>query len=81
MAVAEQFVNHGVWEVTQYGFTSSSSSVLWPLLLAFFYAIFGANSVTPFLLNVVLASASVYMAYLLFQRHRVPGLSTWLSFF
>ncbi len=73
MAVAEQFVNHGVWGVTQYGFTSSSSSVLWPVLLAFFYALFGTNSITPFVLNVVLASASVCIAYLIFRRHNLPA--------
>lgn len=74
MALAKQFVTHGVWGVTQYGFTSSSSSVLWPLLLSFFYWIFGPNTILPLILNIVLSSAVVWIAYLFFYRHNAPPL-------
>jgi hypothetical protein len=34
MAIAKNFAQHGVWGITQYGFTSSSSSLLYTLLLS-----------------------------------------------
>ena len=34
MAVARNLAEHGVWGVTRYEFTSSTSSLAWPLLLA-----------------------------------------------
>ena len=37
MAMAKNFSQHGVWGMTKYGFTSSSSSPLWTLLLSLCY--------------------------------------------
>ena len=34
LAIARNLGQHGVWGVTQYGFTSSVWSLLWPLLLS-----------------------------------------------
>lgn len=73
MATARQFLEHGVWGVTQYGFTSSSSSILWPILLVVLYALFGVNTLTPFVLNIVLASASLIVIYSIFRAYRVPA--------
>jgi hypothetical protein len=68
MAVAKNFTRHGVWGVTQYGFTSSTSSVLWPLLLSGVYAIFGVNEIAPLLLNIVFAALAVVTAYRILAR-------------
>src|SRR5579884_733752 len=43
MAVAKNFLLHGVWGVTPYGFTSSTSSILWPILLVAAYEVTGVN--------------------------------------
>jgi len=37
MAIAKNFAEHKVWGVGKEGFTSSSSSLLWTLLLALIY--------------------------------------------
>src|SRR5438132_223114 len=34
LAVAKNLAAHGVWGVTQHGFTFANSSLAWPLLLA-----------------------------------------------
>lgn len=53
MAMAKNFVKHGVWGITKYGFTSSSSSPLWTLLLSGTYLIFGVNEYSPLILNII----------------------------
>ncbi|MGF7117799.1 hypothetical protein [Methanobacterium oryzae] len=47
MAMAKNFAEHGVWGVTKYGFSSSSSSPLYTLLLSVIYFIFGVNETAP----------------------------------
>ncbi len=53
MSIAKNFALHGVWGLTPYGFTSSSSSLLWTLLLSFIFYIIGVNVLVPFMLNII----------------------------
>jgi hypothetical protein len=62
LAIAKHIVQNGVWGLTPYGFSSSSSSILWPLLLAAVIKIFGVREILPFL--IALAAAAVLMAVL-----------------
>jgi hypothetical protein len=62
LAIAKHIVQNGIWGVTPYGFSSSSSSILWPLLLAAVIKIFGVREILPFL--IALAAAAVLMAVL-----------------
>jgi hypothetical protein len=62
LAIAKHIVQNGVWGVTPYGFSSSSSSILWPLLLAAVFRIFGVREILPFL--IALAAAAGLMAVL-----------------
>ena len=77
MAMAKNIVQHGVYGVTQYEFSSSSSSPVWTLLLASFYVVFGTREWIPFVLNVLFASTILVAIYLIF-RH--ASMSTVLSF-
>ena len=59
MAIAKNFARHGVWGVTPYQFTSTSSSPLWTLLLSGVYFVFGVNNVAPLILNIFFATLLV----------------------
>ena len=71
MAMAKNIALHGVWGVTRYGFSSTSSSPLWLLVLTACYAAFGVNGVTPFILNVVFATAVCTAAFVVLKKYGV----------
>jgi hypothetical protein len=62
MAVARSLARHGVWGVTPYEFTSSTSSLAWPLLLAGTDLLVGVREATPLVLNLIFAGAAVLLA-------------------
>jgi hypothetical protein len=62
MAVARSLADHGVWGVTRYAFTSSTSSLAWPLLLAAADLVVGVRESTPLVLNLVFAAAAILLA-------------------
>jgi len=62
MAVARSLARDGVWGVTPYAFTSSTSSLAWPLLLAGADLVVGVRETTPLVLNLVFAAASIVLA-------------------
>ena len=61
-AVARNLVDHGVWGVTRHAFTSSTSSLAWPLLLAAARAVGISLEVAPLLLNVLSGLALIAVA-------------------
>ncbi|MEE8640188.1 MAG: hypothetical protein V3T41_07240 [bacterium] len=71
MAMAKNIALHGVWGVTRYGFSSTSSSPLWLLLLTACYYAFGVNGATPFVLNVVFATAVCTAAFVVLKKSGV----------
>jgi hypothetical protein len=74
LAMARQLVEHGVWGVTPYGFSSSSSSPLWTLLLALFFLVTGPNEIVPFALNVGAALGALWAARRMLRAF-APGLT------
>jgi hypothetical protein len=62
MADARSLARHGVWGVTPYAFTSSTSSLAWPLLLALADLVAGVREWTPLVLNLVFAVVSIVLA-------------------
>jgi hypothetical protein len=59
LAIAKHISQNGVWGVTPHGFSSSSSSILWPLLLAGAFRIFGDREILPFILDILAAGALI----------------------
>jgi len=74
MAIAKNLALHGVWGITKYGFTSSSSSILWPLLLASTYVFFGVNQLSPLVLNMIAAGLLITCLYFFLRRYSANGL-------
>ena len=62
MAMAKNLALHGVWGVTPFAFSSSSSSLLFPLLLAAIFRVLGPNQAAPLLLSWFFGLASVFAA-------------------
>jgi hypothetical protein len=62
MAVGRNLAEHGVWGVTRYGFTSSTSSLAWPLLLALADLAVGVHESMPLVLNLVFAATAILLA-------------------
>jgi hypothetical protein len=60
LALAKNLIHHGVFGVTRFAFTSTSSSVLWPFLLAPFEPIFGVYA--PVVLATLAASTLPLLA-------------------
>jgi hypothetical protein len=75
MAISKNIVRHGVWGVTPFGFTSCASSILWPILIALTYALFGVNVWSPLLLNLGISLILLTVVYRgLRVRRRGDGL-------
>jgi hypothetical protein len=71
MAMARNFSNYGVWGVTRYGFTSSSSSILWTLLLSLTYYLFGVSQIAPLLWNLLFAVLVLWVAYAILTWYKL----------
>jgi len=79
MAMARNLAEHGVYGVTRYGFTSSSSSPLWTLLLAGFFAALGPRDGLPLAFNVLFAVSLLVVADRVLQAHGVRPRSRLLA--
>jgi len=71
MAIAKNFSQHGVWGVTRYGFSSSTSSIVWPLLLSLTYALFGVHQASPLILNLVFGILVLLASYWILCQYRL----------
>ncbi len=72
MALAKNFSQHGVWGLTRYGFSSTSSSLIWPIFLSASYALFGVNEISPFVLNILFATLICVLVYFIFKKNKSP---------
>ncbi|HEY0758648.1 MAG TPA: hypothetical protein VGD59_05255 [Acidisarcina sp.] len=52
MSIAKNLVRHGLWGVTAYHFSSASSSILWPLLVAVIFKVVGVQVLVPLFLSL-----------------------------
>jgi len=71
MAIAKNLVRHGVWGVTPFEFSSSTSSILWPLLLALSYKLFGVNETAPLIWSALSAVGVLWVGYWVLSAFRL----------
>ena len=62
MAMAKSLALHGVWGVTPFVFSSSDSSLLFPILLGAAYRLFGVNLYAPLVLSWIFGLLSIFVA-------------------
>ncbi len=78
MAIARNLAHHGVFGVTRFAFSSSTSSPLWTLLLALCYRLLGVSDWWPGLLATLFALAALWATNALALR---LGIGAWGRFF
>ena len=71
MAIAKNLAQNGVWGITKYGFSSSSSSLLYTLLISVIYFITGVNEVAPFILNIIFATLTIFLVFIILRRYNL----------
>ncbi len=73
MAIAKNFVEYGSWGINSSGFSSSTSSPLWTMLLSGVYAVFGVKDVIPLILNIFFGTALIYLTWFILQKNNVKS--------
>ncbi|PKL85023.1 MAG: hypothetical protein CVV22_10245 [Ignavibacteriae bacterium HGW-Ignavibacteriae-1] len=63
LATADNLANHGVWGVTKHGFTSSSSSPIYPILISGLIILTDWGIYIPLVLNTLFALLLFYMLF------------------
>jgi len=70
MAMAKNMSENGIWGVTRYEFSSSSSSPVWTLLLSMIYMITGPNDLIPLILNIIFAILLLIAIYWIYSSYK-----------
>ncbi|MBN3041263.1 MAG: hypothetical protein JW867_09035, partial [Candidatus Omnitrophica bacterium] len=73
MSIAKNIVLHGVWGVNSSGFTPSSSSPLWVLMLAVTYFVFGVKELAPGLFSIIFSILSIIIVFYVLRSFKVKG--------
>ncbi len=68
MAIAKNTAVNGVWGMTPHGFTSSTSSPLWTLLIAAGFYISGLNEFIPLVLSLISGTLMILAGYLVIKQ-------------
>src|SRR4030042_4553212 len=63
LAVAKHIVRDGIYGVTPFEFSSSSSSILWPRLLAGALRLLGDREILPLLINLAVTGIFIALLY------------------
>jgi hypothetical protein len=71
MAIAKNMALHQIWGSSRYAFTSASSSILYPFILAALYKLFGLHLIIPFLVNVAAGMAVLLISQQWLRRQGI----------
>jgi len=77
MAISKNLEAHGVWGMTRFAFSSTSSSILYTLVLALSFALVGVHVWLPLLINGIAAAVLLWFASGIAAR-RVGGIAALL---
>ncbi|MET3035026.1 hypothetical protein ABXT08_02890 [Chryseobacterium sp. NRRL B-14859] len=84
LSIAKNFSTYGVWGVTQYAFSSSSSSPVFTLILSFLISVFGNQLLIPLIFNIVAAGFLIFLLnryYAQFFRNRQVVIASLFTLF
>jgi hypothetical protein len=68
MAMAKNLAENGAWGVNKNEFASSSSSPLWIILLGSVYRLAGVSEMTPFIMNIIIATLFICLYFLFIKE-------------
>ncbi|MHA4811878.1 hypothetical protein ACX0G9_27530 [Flavitalea flava] len=74
LAIAKNLAFHGSWGIRPGEFTSASSSLTFPIILAAALRIFGDHSILPFLINIVAAILLLLVMHNWLVKKAIPPL-------
>ena len=69
LAVSKNLAINNIWGVTEYHFSSSSSSILWTISLAILIYVFGNHEIIPLLFNIFLSTVLIFMLSFYVQKY------------
>lgn len=79
LAIAKNIVFHGVWGISPHEFTSASSSVLYPLILAGLMKIFGPSTALPLIVNLIAGLTLIVVVQKWLERQGLNNLAQLIS--
>ncbi len=68
MTIAKNFSSLGLWAVNGLPFVSATSSPLWSLIISASYLITGINPYVPFILNILISIAVIYLVFSILKK-------------
>jgi hypothetical protein len=74
LATAKNLADHGIWGLSPHEFTSASSSILYPILLAVCFKLFGQQLIIPLVINLVAAVGFIVVLQRWLQQQGLPTL-------
>jgi len=75
MATAKSLAFNYNWGLSESEFNSASSSIIYPILLAFFYKLFGVQLAFPFLINLFTAMVFIVFVARWLEKQRLRSFS------
>jgi hypothetical protein len=80
MAIAKNFSQYGVWGVNNNVFSSTSSSLLYTLLISLIFLIFGPTEIVPLIINLFFANLLIYIVYYVLKiKNNVPSYAIFIA--
>ncbi|KKU14532.1 hypothetical protein A3A20_00350 [Candidatus Wolfebacteria bacterium RIFCSPLOWO2_01_FULL_45_19] len=72
MAISKNLALNGAWGINAGEFSSSASSILYPLIIAASFVVFGVNEISPLAINIIFGLLSILAAYFILKKTDMP---------